>query len=254
MKNNNNPVTKLFGAINWIAPALFLCFTLLSTGVYANSIQITPLRAEVSNSDKNAIFDVINPTEYELAVQLQAVAWTQEGSREIYTKTNDVLAVPVLFKIPPGEKQTIRAALMRPNLTDQEKQYRLIFTEIPTPEKLKAAAGDSKNLRLNMRLQFNLPIFAMPQNKVSPKLEFEGLTQEEAKKSTLKFSNYGSQHVRISTIKYIDLSGNETEEKMANYLLPNTTKTIKPQNADLNLIKKIVVITDTAGELQYEIS
>jgi len=255
MQNNNNKIIcNPYGGVKMTTPLFFLIFVsllILTPVVQAGTMQITPLRATLNNSVKSATFDVFNPSDQELSVQLQAVEWEQDGIKELYNVTSDLLAVPALFKIPPREKQTIRAALMRPNIEAREKSYRLIFTEIPP---LRTDKHSDAPLSLNMRLQLNLPIFVMPESKVKPEFSFDGLSSEEAQKPSLKFSNRGNQHVRISTIRYIDTLGNESTESMANYFLPGTTKTINPKGIDLSGIKRIILKTDTLDELSYDIN
>ncbi len=230
---------------------LLLCLTaLISTQIFAGTMQITPLRAEVTNTNKNAVFEIFNPTDSELSVQLQPVTWSQDGQQEIYEKTTDILAVPVLFKIPPKESQTVRAALMVPNLTQIEKSYRLIFTEIPPPR----VKGDTDApLSLRMRLQINLPIFVLPNKTIKPELNFNGLEVNEDGQS-LKFENNGDQHIQITQMTFINTDGSENQIFTSNYFLPNTSKAIVPKDVELTAVRKVIFTTDVADNLEYELN
>jgi len=244
-------VSKVFGTA--LRAVLFLVvFSLqgiLTSAVYAGTMQITPLRAEVTNQNKNAIFEVFNPTDHELSIQLQPVTWTQEGKQEIYQKTTDILAVPVLFTIPPRKSQTVRAALMRPNQSDLEQSYRLIFTEIQKPR----TDGDSNApISLRMRLQINLPVFVLPQTPVKPTLEFIGLKNTD-EKTSLAFKNTGKQHLQIKEMKFINTDGSEQQLFTSNYFLPNTSKEITPKDIDLSSARKVIFRTDNSGDIEYEL-
>lgn len=230
--------------------AVLLTLLLLTTNTFAGTMQITPLRAEVTNNDKNAVFEIFNPTDSELSVQLQPVVWEQDGTEEIYEKTTDILAVPVLFKIPPRESQTVRAALMVPNQTEIEKSYRLIFTEIPTPR----VKGDTKApISLRMRLQINLPIFVSPKLKIKPELKFHGIGAG-TRNASLIFENTGSQHVQIKEMNFINSDGSEKQIFTSNYFLPKTKKAIVPKDVNLAAVRKVIFVTDIAGELEYELN
>lgn len=246
---------KLLGAARWAAPLLFFLSLFVTVNSFAANMQITPLRAEVDNKNKNAIFDVINTSGNDLSAQMQLVKWRQdpETGREIYEKTKDILAVPVLFKVPARDKQTLRTALLRPNLTDSEQAYRLILTQIP-----KGAGQTNPDkpmpVELDIRLQLNLPIFVNPANAVKANLEFLGVANQVSTAPDLTFRNTGNQHVQITDITYHMNTGETENEVMSVYLLPGTKRVISPKNKGLNNVTKVSVTTDVLGKLEYEIS
>jgi len=258
MKYNNTCNVNCGAAANAV-PRFFFFFlfgalSFISTSLTAGYMQISPLRANIDNTNKNAIFDVINPSKENLSAQLQAVTWSQVNGVDVYKPTNDILAVPVLFKVPAGQKQTIRTALMRPNLSNKESSYRLILTEIPNPPAVNEDTPEGAlPINLTMRIQLNIPVFVAPQNPIESNLEFVSSQNEASLKSKLLFKNSGNEHIQVKETTFTDINGNEETEVHSVYFLPGSTMTIQPESNTLSTIKKVSFKTDIAGTLEYDL-
>ena len=60
--------------------------------------------------------------------------WVQsEDGTDEYESTSDVIAVPPIFSIAPGETQIIRVGLVGGLSPDRELAHRLFLTELPRP-------------------------------------------------------------------------------------------------------------------------
>jgi len=156
--------------------------------------------------------------------------------------------------VPAGQKQTIRTALMRPNLSNKESSYRLILTEIPNPPAVNEDTPEGAlPINLTMRIQLNIPVFVAPQNPIESNLEFVSSQNEASLKSKLLFKNSGNEHIQVKETTFTDINGNEETEVHSVYFLPGSTMTIQPESNTLSTIKKVSFKTDIAGTLEYDL-
>ncbi len=114
----------------------------LLAGLSASALIIRPARAatrisptliEIGPGQFAALLELTNADDAPLAIQCDAVAWSQAGDRDIQEPTDDVIVSPPGATIPPGATQVIRAILRQRAPVDSERGYRLLINEIPPP-------------------------------------------------------------------------------------------------------------------------
>jgi len=178
-------------------------------------------------------------------IQVYVKKWFQDKGIDRLEDTQDIVAIPSVFKMAAGKKQTIRIGLldskMKTKITDTEQSYRIFFEELPE----KNQSED-----MNMRLQVSIPIFIAPSVELKPKLKATDFNVEE---QSVLISNTGNQHIQI--FQFLGKSENEIEVKAPSgtYFLPGQTRRLLLQTQgilkmhDLNAIE-----TDVAGVIPYE--
>ena len=122
--------------------AAFLIFSvLLATTGYA-SLNISPLRVELSGDHDKDVIRITNQESSTKSYQVEVVSWSQtDEKREVYSPTEDILAVPPLFTMNPGEDQIIRVGLLTDPDSSTEQSYRLFITELAPPEEEKTESA-----------------------------------------------------------------------------------------------------------------
>lgn len=227
-----------------------LLFLIVAPQVFAGMIGVSPLRIDFDDVHKSGVVRVFNTGETDMSMQVEARSWAQaeDGSDE-YDSTSEVLAVPPIFSIAPGETQIVRVGLVGGQRPDRELAHRLFLTELPQP------AFDPVGGRLRMRLIVSLPIFTAP--AVAPAdadLEFVETTVNEGRLRA-RFRNPGNTHIRVQQVTALDSSGNEAEgSDAAVYLLPGATRDFYFETgAGDNTISRLVAVTDAAGTVEYEV-
>lgn len=193
--------------------ALLKCIaaTALSVSLAANagSISVAPLRLIYTSGTVIAAITVENSGREEALVQTETFAWTQLNGEHKLAPTDDVVAVPPVFRLAPGQKQLVRVGLTRAFTEVQEQTFRLTVTEVPTAVKPGTVA---------VAVRHSLPIFVQPASPLSSKLAVNrGAT------NTLAIANNGGQHIHIHGWRLRDNSGAVVvEESGPGYLLAGT--------------------------------
>ena len=111
---------------------LAICFVMLSCGGLAQAVElsISPLRVGLAPDQNSGNVTIVNHGNEPIAMQVEALAWKQDGGLDLHSETEAVLAVPPLFELEPGETQLIRVGLLVPRDPLEEAAYRLVLTEL----------------------------------------------------------------------------------------------------------------------------
>src|SRR4051812_29604670 len=118
--------------------ALLAC--LVAPAALAASMHVAPLRLDLGPQRPVASLVIGNPEQAEIAVQAETVAWTQEGGRDVYTPTRDVLINPSIFRIPAGGQQIVRVGL-QVGTDSTERSYRVFVRQLPQERAPGQGAG-----------------------------------------------------------------------------------------------------------------
>jgi fimbrial chaperone protein len=226
--------------------ALCAAFLLLAASVQAAAgmVGVSPLRVDFDAASKSGVVRVFNTGEDEISMQVDA----RDGSYE-YEATSDVIAVPPIFTIAPGETQIIRVGLVGGQSPDRELTHRLFLTELPKPQ------TDYLGGQLRMRLIVSMPIFTAPA-AVEPESGLEMIETSIADgRLRARFRNPGNTHVRVQEIQAMAATGNDTQvTEAAVYVLPGSTHDFYfRQSEGQPTISRLVAVTDTAGTVEYEV-
>jgi fimbrial chaperone protein len=112
---------------------------------------VSPLRIDMPVDGRPETVRLHNTGAGTTLVSVVAVEWAEDV--DAAPRTSDVLAVPPVFELGPGERQVIRLALRRPLDGAGERAWRLLITEVPQ-EVQPGTVG--------FAMRFNLPVFATP--------------------------------------------------------------------------------------------
>jgi fimbrial chaperone protein len=129
--------------------------------VCAGAFTVTPVRLIFAPKTRSALLTVRNQSPEALRFQLSFVAWDQSPNGEMQlTPTEDLVLVPSLLMLAPGEMRHVRVGPVTP-FASREKTYRVFVEELPalaTPE--RGPAG----VRILTRM--GIPIFLQPTHVV----------------------------------------------------------------------------------------
>jgi len=155
---------------------------------YGAKLAIMPVQIDLSTKKPTSIIRVANDGNTRSIIQIDLVSWQQGKEGDMYESTEDLLAVPTLFELEPGEKQLIRIGLRKPPEPDNERAYRLYFAEVPDESVPKEGA-------VRVLLRIGVPVFVLPNLPATPALEWKASCVKG--KLRLAGTNVGNVNTRI---------------------------------------------------------
>jgi len=166
--------------------------TVLAGGlsIWAGSFKVNPVRIELSARRPYASVAVSNLASEPASIQVHVLLWSASGGREVYAETDDILLNPPIFALQPRQTQYMRLGLRKPRAGAIETSYRLVFEELPPPN--KPSANEIRTL-----LRIRIPIFVKPAGILSPGLQWELLPAGDGE-ARLLVRNQGNVHVQIT--------------------------------------------------------
>lgn len=186
----------------------------------AGSISVSPLRLTFAKGIEIGSITVENNGTDEVLVQAEVFSWSQAAGESKLTATEDLVAVPPVFRMPPSTQKQIRVGLTRAFSDRQEVTYRLMVSEVPT----KAAPGS-----VAVAVRHSLPIFVHPANAASTLAPL--LTVKRSAAEGLDLANTGTQHLRIHHWRLRDRAGKlMAEGDGPGYILAGANQTLKIDN------------------------
>ena len=213
-------------------------------------VAISPVRVDLSDDHTKDVVRISSQTDKTVSYQVEIVSWSQtEERREIYSPTEEVLAVPPLFTLEPGEDQIVRVGMLVDADPSIEKSYRMFITELAGPQE-----EETESTGVNMRLRLGVPVFIAPRALPNSKLDHIDSRQME-NQLFMQMRNNGNTHVRISEIKFHAPGASEPkEEAAAIYVLAGQTAYIPVVLPNNRREGKVTLVTDTLGTVEYELS
>jgi fimbrial chaperone protein len=213
------------------------------TPARASSLQVDPVRVEISAKSKVASVRVKNGDGTSVTVRIHALIWTQENGVDVYRDVSTMIVSPPIVTIKAGATQLVRVG-MRGSLTSGF--YRLMIEEVPQ-------ANPEGGIRVSLNL--NLPLFVL--QKPGPLTALSWSARQQADMSwILEASNRGNSYVRIEPGDAARLTGLklETNPPMG-VVLPNSSRrwTIgkMPEVVDRTLFQRL---TDAAPHGQMHLA
>lgn len=204
--------------------ALFGALAFLCTVAYADGIAVNPVRLEMEPGQNTASISISNNASVTKVLQASVMQWRQVDGESIYEPAKDIIATPVMFRIPPKSKQLVRVGFVKAPLASAvEQSYRLYLTEVPEER------AEENQVRFLLRL--GIPLFIAPA-KPQDSLDWT-LDRQADGKLRLAANNRGNRHVRVQGIQLKDSTGIVAELVELNYLLPGTRQEwlLSPQRA-----------------------
>ena len=229
-----------------LVAAFLSSFGWMATSASA-SMAISPVRVDLSDDNDKDVIRVTNQESSVRSYQVEVVAWSQtDQRREVYSSTDDVLAVPPLFTLNPGEEQIIRLGLMTKADAQVEKSYRLFITELESPKD-----SDASSSGLSMRIQVGVPVFVMPEAMPSVNLSYVE-SQRVGEQYFARFRNNGNIHVKVTEVQYTPSDDGEVVSTQAVVYLLAGKSALLP--VPLQVGEKggsVTIVTDSLGAMEY---
>lgn len=182
----------LFGALAWIGGGM--------SPSAAGNLTVAPTRIDLQGERLAGAITLQNNASLPVTVQVQTFAWDDSPEMASLKPTRDLLAVPPVLEIPPGEKRPIRVALRERPAGTKEETYRLVVTEVSRP---LPGGGVQFALRLS------LPVFATPSG-AQPRPSWA--LQKNGKSAELHVVNEGTAHIQVTRIRLLDAEGKQLQE------------------------------------------
>jgi fimbrial chaperone protein len=135
-----------------------------------------------------------------MLLQADVLSWTQglDGS-SLSEGSDDLLVVPPMAELKPGEQQTFRIALRGPRQKPEEAAYRLILEDVAAPP---VDASGQPGMAINFRMRHDLPVLLAPVGKVVNKFYWKPCPSE-AKQACVRVFNAGNRRVSVQTLTLV---------------------------------------------------
>lgn len=217
----------------------FMLFVAAAT-CQAGSIQLTPVRINLSAAAKVAVLTVRNTGAEESVMQVTLNKWTLDGQRYAYRQSQELVVTPATFRLAPGGQQIVRIGLRGSPPVDQEASYRLLVEEVPPP--LSSAVTQAQ-----LVVRHDLPIFVAPTKSAKAALDVSVECGSDGAK--LRLTNIGNVHAQLRNIVLESLPARNELGRWDtfDYLLPNAQKSwvlaqVAPATAGKNFM--VTALTD----------
>jgi fimbrial chaperone protein len=171
----------------------------LAGGASAGNLTVAPTRIDLAGGRSAGVLTLMNNASTPVTVQVQTFAWNSSTDLADLQPTRELLAVPPVLQIPPGEKRPIRVALRAAPPGDREESYRLIVTEVPQ----RVRGGG-----VQFALRLSLPVFATPKG-AGP--EAFWMLRRAGKAQVLQVQNAGNAHLQVTRIRLLGADGKELQ-------------------------------------------
>ncbi len=202
---------------------MFLIVSLLTAfPSYGSSVRVVPTIIFLNGARKTDVLKVINDGDNKIALQVEAVRWTQgKGGKDMYEPTDEIVFFPKIFTIEKGRETLLRIGAKAPRSGASEGSYRIFLQEIPV-----SRPGDS---RLTIALSLSIPVFISPA-KAEREWSIDGVRLSRGG-LLIDINNSGNSHIVVGKMKAIgtDISNKEVfqKESVGWYVLPGATRTFQ---------------------------
>ena len=180
---------------------------------------IDPVRVELSPEQQTAAITIKNDSDQATSIQIQTVAWSQVGGKDVYTPTRELLVSPPIVTIAPKSEQVIRAALRRQADASGELAYRINLQELPPPP----AEGFTG---VQVALRIGLPVFVQSQKGDAASKMLWSVVRMSDNQLKVGLRNSGNAHVQVSDFS-LYVPGRDQPivgESGSNYVLAGQTR------------------------------
>jgi len=230
----------------WVAaPAAALLCCLLATAApgRCDALEISPVRLDIA-ARGTAIVTLRNNGAAPVSIQAEAFDWRQDaGGADRLEPTRDLLVVPPLFTLAPGEDQLVRVAFVG-QAAETERPFRLVFAELPPPQPVALPRG------LAVRLRLSIPAFIAATGPADPALRVADFRQDGSA-TQLLLVNEGERHVRVHRVDYEQDGGHGKALDVAHYLLPGSRWQVEQTLADAAPVRQVRVVADGGAALEH---
>lgn len=161
------------------------------TAALGATLGVSPTRIELAPGRAAAVLTLTNSGEAPLLVQVETFAWRSSPATADLEPTRELVAVPPLLRLAPGDRQIVRVARRGDAAPTVEESFRLLVTEVPSGE---ATAG------VRLALRMSLPVFVTPPGaRAEPRWTIE----RGAAGLSLAVENRGRAHLHVRRIEVL---------------------------------------------------
>ena len=210
----------------------------------AASLNVSPVRIHLDEETKSATVEVRNTGTRVTSMHVDIVGWSQtEDGIDIYEPSDDLIAVPPIFRLEPGAKQIVRIGLFGEQ-SAQEESFRVFFSELPEEQPDRPQVS-----QIRMRLRIGIPVFVTSLEVPNPRLEMIYSVRND-EKLRVKFQNLGNTHVQVKWLYALE-DGDVIADTAGAYILPGTTREFELKVPEGIPVATVRAQTDTAGTADY---
>lgn len=199
--------------------AFYLCCAGVALDASGGSFQVSPIRVELSGTQRTGVLTVRNDLPEPLVLQIELSEWSQRDGADVYTATTDLLATPPIVTVAGGRDQVFRVGLRRAPDPTRELAYRVFLQEVVPPP-----TADFKGLQVALRV--GVPAFVKPAVPGAKPVATWTARMAPDGKVTVAARNSGNAHVQIIDFKLL-LPGSDTvvasNERMS-YILADQSR------------------------------
>lgn len=213
--------------------AAILLAILPPSAAAAGSIELYPVRVDLTAERSAATMKVRNTGGERITVEARVAAWSQAGGQDVYEPTRAVLASPPVFELAPGKEQVVRLGLIDRAPKAGETAYRIFLQELPD-----AAPGGSGAVRTLLRI--SVPIFVAAPGGGGPALGWSA--RRDGGALVLEASNSGSAHTRIQALAIGEPGQAPQPHALGGYVLPGASRRFVLRGPQVPASSKSIVV------------
>lgn len=180
-------------SILWSAFLTLLTAAIVSTVGPVLAFTLSPMVIKLRSDGGVQTIKVKNPSSEPIDMQLQLFSWEESVDLAALKPTNDLLAMPPIFRVEPGGEQVIRIALRRPLKADVERTYRIVIGEIPSEVNSEEGLG--------FNLSVSIPLFVRPRDAAA---FAEWTIENNGDSPHLVLANEGNSYLKVGRITLAD--------------------------------------------------
>ena len=237
--------------LNWVKRFKTILFALVCTGLLplgaanaAASLVVGPTRVVFTDGTPVVAVTVTNQGSSEAVIQLQLMAWSQSDGADVYVPidSNDIIACPSIFTVPPGQSQVVRVGLEEKRRDwSIEGAYRLFINEIP-PEPTPGATA------VQVAVRISVPVFLTPTQVTQPPINWQ-IESREGDGLWMTIHNNGNVHALVNRLRLMADEQIFFETATHQYILPDASvswriDTNDPITGSIPEVVDLMVATD----------
>lgn len=143
-----------------------------------------------------------------MLLQADVLSWSQGlGGESVSANTDDLLIVPPMAELKPGDTQVFRIALRGGRQRLEEVAYRLILEDVAAPP---TEAAGTPGLGVSFRMRHDLPVLLAPVGQVVNKFHWKPCPSGAAQ-ACVRVVNAGNRRVSLQSLTLV---GNGWEQTL----------------------------------------
>jgi fimbrial chaperone protein len=182
---------------------------LLANNVAEAQVLISPVAVELNARQRIATVTVTLSESARAPLRLQAglQTWTQDiHGANTGEPSEDLLIIPAIAELKPGDKQVFRLALRRPGASTHELAYRLVLEDLNEPS---ATIDAGSGMSIFYRMRYDLPIMLAPVEKLATNIRWkpciaansaDGVSVQPGAKKCVRLVNAGNKRVKVASV------------------------------------------------------